>query len=106
MAHQIGHDREAINVIFDGPPAPEGGRFVEVEDERGNSIKVGEWIDRGDGTWSLKIIVNDVDGGYEWCNLCNVPRPTYRTADELKLHVEATHPGYTVGRSGPVIGGW
>jgi hypothetical protein len=44
-----------INVIFDGPPAHESGRFVEVEDESGASIKVGEWKDRGDGTWALVL---------------------------------------------------
>ncbi|MFZ4617718.1 MAG: hypothetical protein ACOYM2_16165 [Rectinemataceae bacterium] len=34
-------DGEAINILFDGPPGPEGGRFVEVEDGAGKSISVG-----------------------------------------------------------------
>ncbi len=45
----------AINIIFDGPPSHESGRFVEVENDAGASIRVGEWIDRGDGTWALRI---------------------------------------------------
>jgi hypothetical protein len=44
-----------IDVVFDGPPGPESGRFVEVEDMQGHSINAGEWIDRGDGLWVLRI---------------------------------------------------
>lgn len=33
-----------IDIVFDGPPSHESGRFVEVEDETGKSISVGEWI--------------------------------------------------------------
>jgi len=44
-----------IDVVFDGPPGPEPGRFVEVEDAKGNSIRVGEWIERDDGAWALRI---------------------------------------------------
>lgn len=44
-----------IDIVFDGPPAPESGRFIEVEDPNGWSINAGEWIDRGNGTWALRI---------------------------------------------------
>lgn len=44
-----------INIIFDGPPSHESGRFVEVEDDSGNSINIGEWIQRPDGYWALRI---------------------------------------------------
>lgn len=44
-----------IDVVFDGPPGHEAGRLVEVEDENGHSIKIGEWIDRRDGMWALRI---------------------------------------------------
>jgi hypothetical protein len=44
-----------VDVVFDGPPGHESGRFVEVEDASGVSVKVGEWIDRGDGMWALRI---------------------------------------------------
>ena len=45
----------AINIIFDGPPAHESGRFVEVEDDNGHGLHVGEWIEREDGLWALRI---------------------------------------------------
>ena len=45
----------AINIIFDGPPGPESGRFVEVETDDGHSINAGEWIERPDGLWALRI---------------------------------------------------
>ena len=34
----------SILIIFDRPPGPEAPRFIEVEDEHGNSISVGEWV--------------------------------------------------------------
>src|SRR5690349_19652058 len=48
----------SIDIIFDGPPGHEGGRFVEVEDDRGYSIKVGEWIEEPGGRherWALRL---------------------------------------------------
>ena len=48
-------NQEYIDIVFDGPPAHESGRFVEVEDPSGASVRVGEWIDRGDGYWVLRI---------------------------------------------------
>lgn len=47
--------RAFIDVVFDGPPSHESGRFVEVEAPEGNSIKAGEWIQREDGYWVLRI---------------------------------------------------
>lgn len=44
-----------IEVVFDGPPEAEAGRFVEVEGPDGASINAGEWVDRGDGFWALRI---------------------------------------------------
>lgn len=47
---------EFISIIFDGPPGPEGPRFVEVEDRQGKSIKVGGWLEQADrGRWELRI---------------------------------------------------
>ncbi|MEN6547580.1 MAG: hypothetical protein ABFE07_16220 [Armatimonadia bacterium] len=43
-----------IDIVFDGPPDHEAGRFVEVEQD-GQSVNVGEWIKRGDGYWALRI---------------------------------------------------
>ena len=45
----------AINIVFDGPPGPEAGRFVEVETDDGRSINIGEWSNRPDGYWVLRI---------------------------------------------------
>lgn len=44
-----------IDIVFDGPPGPVAGRFVEVEDAEGKSICAGEWIKRSDGYWALRI---------------------------------------------------
>lgn len=44
-----------IDVVFDGPPGPVSGRFVEAEDATGKSINAGEWIDRGNGLYALRI---------------------------------------------------
>jgi hypothetical protein len=43
-----------IDIVFDGPPSHESGRFVEVEDATGASINLGEWVDCGD-LWRLRI---------------------------------------------------
>lgn len=44
-----------VDILFDGPPAHESGRFVEVEDEEGKGLSFGEWIQRDDGYWVLRI---------------------------------------------------
>lgn len=44
-----------FDVVFDGPPSHESGRFVEVESPAGTSVRLGEWIDRGDGYWALRF---------------------------------------------------
>ena len=48
-------DHDYIDFVCDGPPSHESGRFVEVEDPSGASIKAGEWIDRGNGLWALRV---------------------------------------------------
>lgn len=48
---------EEIDIVFDGPPGPEGPRFIEVEDANGQSISVGDWVERADGYWALRIEV-------------------------------------------------
>ncbi|MFA5898828.1 MAG: hypothetical protein WC829_06910 [Hyphomicrobium sp.] len=44
-----------IRVVFDGPPGPVSGRFVEVETPDGRSINTGEWVERPDELWELRI---------------------------------------------------
>lgn len=48
-----------IDIVFDDEPA-EGGAFVEVENEKGESIAVGQWIQRPDGYWVLRLRAKDV----------------------------------------------
>lgn len=42
-------------VVFDGPPGHESGRFVECETADGRSVSVGQWHERPDGFWELRI---------------------------------------------------
>ncbi len=44
-----------IDIVFDGPPGPVCGRFVETEDSSGKGIRAGEWVDRPDGYCVLRI---------------------------------------------------
>lgn len=44
-----------IDIVFDGPPGPEAGRFVEVEDSDAKGVNFGEWIKREDGYWVLRF---------------------------------------------------
>ena len=46
--------RSPLDLLFDGPPGPEGPRFVEAEID-GKSVNAGEWIKRPDGFWVLRI---------------------------------------------------
>lgn len=48
-----------IDIVFDGPPSHESGRFVEVEDETGRSIRYGHWIHRPDGFWALRFLKDE-----------------------------------------------
>lgn len=47
---------QVVDVLFDGPPGPECGRFVEVNDLTGASMNVGDWIDYGQGLHSLRVL--------------------------------------------------
>lgn len=49
---------EQIDFVFDGPPGPEGAVFVETEDDAGRGIGIGEWRQREDGYWALRITVD------------------------------------------------
>jgi len=44
-----------VDIVFDGPPGQESGRFVEVEDPNSKSVRFGKWIDLGEGHWALRI---------------------------------------------------
>lgn len=45
----------ALRIVFDGPPSHDGGRFVEIEDANGKSFNAGEWKQRTDGLWELRV---------------------------------------------------
>ncbi len=45
---------ETIDIVFDGPPGPEGPRFVEVEDSKGKSLSR-NWVKRADGYWVIRL---------------------------------------------------
>lgn len=51
----IGFLGDFFDVVFEDGPGPVTGRFVEVEDSRQKSIGVGEWVNRPNGMWALRI---------------------------------------------------
>lgn len=55
LADLLPDETQIIDVVFDGPPSHESGRFVEVEDAHGRSVGVGEWREREDGMWCLRF---------------------------------------------------
>lgn len=109
-----------IDIVFDGPPGSVSGRFVEVENEKGASINPGEWIERPDGLWALRIprtfgarradqLPAGENGASEWtaqCTCMPLPEPP---ADECPIHgLESTSLGgseqtCTCGATGEVV---
>lgn len=48
----------SVDLVFDGPPGPEGPRFIEAELTEGRrSVSVGEWLTRDDGYTVLRVKV-------------------------------------------------
>jgi hypothetical protein len=54
----------SLRIVFDGPPSPDGGRFVEVEDAAGNSVNAGTWHERPDGLWELRLAASQRDAAH------------------------------------------
>lgn len=82
-------DQKYIDIVFDGPPAHESGRFIEVENPAGASIRVGEWVERVDGLWALRIP--------------QLPTPNDRTAEAERILAEgqdAAHKAQAQARAG------
>lgn len=46
--------QKTVDIVFDGPPSHDAPRFVEVERD-GKAIKYGEWLQREDGYWVLRV---------------------------------------------------
>lgn len=61
-------DPKHFRVVFDGPPGPEGPRFVEVEDLTGVSIRKGRWVEDVD-FWYLVFDDREDEEGDE-CTEC------------------------------------
>ncbi len=51
-------------IVFDGPPGPESGRFIEVEDGSRASVAPSgvSWVKSDDGYWRLGPFCSDPDG--------------------------------------------
>jgi hypothetical protein len=99
-----------IDILFDGPPDHQGGRFVEVENERGQSINAGTWISpvatedadgKSDGLWRLRIkvtpslnnmarMIHDVSTahGFDAPNPSNLPSKLMLSVTELAEAME------------------
>ena len=43
-----------LHIVFDGPPGPQSGRFVECETSDGKGVSVGKWEER-ENYWHLII---------------------------------------------------
>lgn len=51
-----------LQIRFDGPPGPESGRFIEVEEvSTGRGINAGEWVKDGHD-WLLVIDTDKLEG--------------------------------------------
>lgn len=54
----MSHEIEQVDFVFDGPPGPELPRLIEVEQTEGRrSVTVGDWLQRPDGRWVLRVRV-------------------------------------------------
>lgn len=54
------HPTPFVDVVFEGAPGPDGLRFVEVETEHGAGVKLGQWLERHNGQWVLRVAIGDV----------------------------------------------
>ena len=82
-----------VDIVFDGPPGPEAGRFVEVENESRQSIKFGQWIKRDDGYWVLRIILSEaLTPRHQYLNEVAAERGETEVSDAV-LQVDDGSPG-------------
>ncbi len=62
---------KAMDIVFDGPPGPQSGRFIEVESPPGTSIKLGEWIELPP-YWVLRFEVGKFNWRSYWLGIGTV----------------------------------
>ena len=67
-----------------GRPAPEGNRFIEIEDANGKSIAFGEWIERKDGRWVLRITAADFRKPRRTVDIAKVQGALDRVAERIR----------------------
>ena len=81
-----------IDILFDGPPGPDGGRFVEVEDANHQSLRLGEWIERGDGYWALRVPRSSLpaEGETRDCRMC-LHADSLTPSCECRCHADDRH---------------
>ncbi len=54
-----------FDIVFDGPPSALAPRFVEVEDDQRRSISLGQWVERDDGYWVLRVTPDSLAAALE-----------------------------------------
>ena len=43
------------DIVFDGPSSNDPPHFVEAENHLGHGVRIGQWLQRPDGYWVLRI---------------------------------------------------
>lgn len=81
-----------IDIVFDAPPGPESGRFIEVENPDGHSINVGEWLEDLNGYHRLRVSLQSEDNSdvlafQEKFNIPMAPAPAFidNTANAYRI---------------------
>lgn len=52
-------------VLGDDPAGGPESHFIEIEDEKGNSIRLDEWLKREDGLWAIRITEEQFDAAMD-----------------------------------------
>lgn len=87
-------DPRFIDIVHSVPPGPDS-TLVEVEDEDGRGMRLGEWVERQDGTWALRIHAGDIEATMlprreraTNCPRCDSPDPKRHPAMQFEGEVQ------------------